>query len=261
MEAVEDMNRYVCKDIRKGEICLLKIAICDDRKEDREKMNQYVQQFCRERMLQAEIKVFDHPDKLILACEKFRPHIYILDIVMPMVNGIQAARKLKWNQPEAQLIFATSEGSFALESFDVNPVNYILKPVKKEKLFETLNLSIKRIHLEEENTVTIKVKGGYRTIYLSDILYLDYRNHVVSYHLLLGEMISTSTLRIGFAEYLMQNHEEDDIVLCHESVAVNIQAIDKLTRTEFMVRNKEILPVAKSRYAMVAEKYMNYRFC
>ena len=192
--------------------------------------------------------------------EKLRPHIYILDIVMPMVNGIQAARELRWNQPDAQIIFASSEESFALESFDVNPVNYILKPVKREKLFETLDLAMKRIHLEGENTVTIKVKGGYRTIHLGDIMYLDYRNHVVSYHLLSGETISTSTLRIGFAEYLMQNHEEDNIVVCHESVAVNIQSIDKLTKTDVMVRNREILPVAKSRYAQVAEKYMNYRF-
>lgn len=201
---------------------MLKIAICDDRKEDRDKMHQFVQQFCREKMLQAEIKVF--------------------------------------TQPDAQIIFATSEESFALESFDVNPVNYLLKPVKKEKLFETLNLAMKRIHLEKENSVTIKVKGGYRTLYMGDIMYLDYRNHVVTYHLLSGETISTSTLRIGFAEYLIQNHEEYDIVLCHESVAVNIQSIDKLTKTEIMVRNREILPVAKSRYAQVAEKYMNYRF-
>ena len=239
---------------------MLKIVICDDRKEDRDKMHQYVQQFCKEKMLQAEIKIFDHPDELICECEKYRPHIYILDIVMPMVNGIQAARELRWNQPDAQIIFATSEESFALESFDVNPVNYILKPVRKEKLFDTLYLAIKRIHLEEENAVTIKVKGGYRTLHLGDIMYLDYRNHVVSYHLLSGETISASTLRIGFAEYLMQNHEEDDIVLCHESVAVNIQSIDKLTKTELMVRNQEILPVAKSRYAQVAEKYMEYRF-
>ena len=239
---------------------MLKIVICDDRKEDRDKMHQYVQQFCKEKMLQAEIKIFDHPDELICECEKYRPHIYILDIVMPMVNGIQAARELRWNQPDAQIIFATSEESFALESFDVNPVNYILKPVRKEKLFDTLYLAIKRIHLEEENAVTIKVKGGYRTIHLGDIMYLDYRNHVVSYHLLSGETISTSTLRIGFAEYLKQNHEEDGIVSCHESVAVNIQSIDKLTKTELMVRNQEILPVAKSRYAQVAEKYMNYRF-
>lgn len=239
---------------------MLKIAICDDRKEDKDRMHQYVQQFCQEKMLQAEIRVFDHPDVLICACEKYRPHIYILDIVMPMVNGIQAARELRWNQPDAQIIFATSEESFALESFDVNPVNYILKPVKKEKLFETLDLAMKRIHLEEENSVTIKVKGGYRTLYMGEIMYLDYRNHVVSYHLLSGETISTSTLRIGFAEYLIQNHEEDDIVLCHESVAVNIQAIDKLSKTDLMVRNREILPVAKSRYAQVSEKYMNYRF-
>ena len=239
---------------------MLKIAICDDRKEDRDRMHQYVQQFCQEKMLQAEIKVFNHPDDLLCACEKYRPHIYLLDIVMPMVNGIQAARELRWNQPDTQIIFATSEESFALESFDVNPVNYILKPVKKEKLFETLDLAMKRIHLEEENAVTIKVKGGYRTLYMGDIMHLDYRNHVVCYHLLSGETISTSTLRIGFAEYLIQNHEEDDIVLCHESVAVNIQSIDKLTKTDLMVRNREILPVAKSRYAQVAEKYMNYRF-
>ena len=142
----------------------------------------------------------------------------------------------------------------------MNPVNYILKPVKKEKLFEALDLAMRRIHQEEENTVTIKVKGGYRTLHLEDIMYLDYRNHVVSYHLLSGESISTSTLRIGFAEYLRENHGEDTIVLCHESVAVNIEAIDKLTKTELMVRNREILPVAKGRYAKVAEKYMNYRF-
>ena len=151
---------------------MLKIAICDDRKEDRDRMDMYVRKFCEERLQKAEIKVFSHPDDLICECERFRPHIYILDIVMPMVNGIQAARELRWNQPEAQIIFATSEESFALESFDVNPINYILKPVKKEKLFETLDLAMKRISLEEEKTVTVKMKGGYSTLRLDDIIYV-----------------------------------------------------------------------------------------
>ena len=239
---------------------MLRIAICDDTKEDRDIMHQYVKQFCQESRLQAEIEVFDHPDTLICACEKLRPQIYILDIVMPMVNGIQAARELRWNQPDAEIIFATSEESYALESFDVNPVNYILKPVQKEKLFDTLKLAIKRLKVEEEKTITIKVKGGYSTIHLDDIMYMDYRNHVVSYHLLSGETISTSTLRIGFADYLSQNHPGEEFVLCHESVAVSIKAIDKLTKTDIMVRNHELLPVAKSRYAQVSEKYMNYRF-
>ena len=173
---------------------------------------------------------------------------------MPMVNGIQAARELRWNQPEAQILFVTSEKSFALESFDVHPVNYLVKPVKKEKLFDTLDLAIKRIRLDEEKTVIIKVKGGYRMVCLEDIMYMDYRNHVISYHLLSGEIISTSTLRIGFAEYLSSSHAGTDFVQCHESIAVNIRFIDKLTKTDITVRNHEILPVAKSRYAQVSEQ-------
>ena len=136
----------------------------------------------------------------------------------------------------------------------------MLKPVKKEKLFETLKLAISRLNLKEEKTITMKVKGGYCTIHLDDIMYMDYRNHVVSYHLLSGETISTSTLRIGFAEYLKQNHDGGDFVLCHEPIAVRIKAIDKLTKTDITVRNQEILPVAKSRYAQVAKQYMDYRF-
>ena len=47
----------------------------------------------------------------------------------------------------AQIIFATSESSYALESFDVNPINYILKPIEKEKFFTTLALAISRADL------------------------------------------------------------------------------------------------------------------
>ena len=95
---------------------------------------------------------------------------------------------------------------------------------------------------------------------LDDVMYMDYRNHVVSYHLLSGEIISTSTLRIGFSQYLNSSHAGSDFVQCHESIAVNIRFIDKLTKTDITVRNQEILPVAKSRYAQVSEQYLNYRF-
>lgn len=239
---------------------MLKIAICDDMMEDRERVHSIVQEFLKEKNINAEVRTFDHPDTLVHDCESFRPHIYILDIVMPMITGIEAARELRWNQPDAQIIFATSEKSYALESFDVNPINYILKPVEKAKLYETLEMAIRRVDIEEERTITIKVKGGFHTIVLDDIMYIDYRNHIVTYHLISGEQISTATLRIGFAEYLETTVAEPIFVQCHESVAVNIKAIDKLTKTDIMVRNKEIIPVSKSKYANVAEQYMNYRF-
>lgn len=239
---------------------MVKIAICDDYKEDLDRVYTMVREYCEEKKIQAEIKVFNHPDQLLCECEQFRAHIYLLDIVMPMVNGIQVARELRWNQPDAQIIFATSEKSYALESFDVNPINYIVKPVDKDKLFETLTLAMKRVDDDEEKCFTIKVKGGFSTVYLSDIMYIDYRNHVVTYHLFSKEEISTVTLRIGFSEYLSQNHPQAEFVQCHESVCVNIAAIDMLTKSDITVRNKEVIPVSKSKYQAVAEKYLEYRF-
>lgn len=239
---------------------MLKIAICDDVMADRQRVRQHVDEYLELRQIQADVHMYEHPDSMIAECEKLRPQIYILDIVMPMVTGIEAARELRWNQKEAQIIFATSEPSFALESFDVNPINYILKPVDKDKLFETLDLALNRIDVGEEKSVTIKVKGGFSTLYLNDIMYLEYRNHVVTYHMLDGEEISTTTLRIGFAEFLRQNHDENGFVQCHESFAVNIAAIDKLTKTEAVVRSKELVPVSKSKYADVSSSYLNYRF-
>lgn len=239
---------------------MLRIAVCDDDKNDRERVHVLVEEYLKEKNVQAELRLFDHPDTLLEECEQFRPHIYILDIVMPMVTGIQAARELRWNQPDAQIIFATSESSYALESFDVNPINYIMKPVDRDKLFSTIDLALSHVDVKKDRYISIKVKGGLKTLSVDEILYIEYRNHIVSYHMISGDVVSPPTLRIGFAEYLETNHGEDDFVRCHESIAVNVSAIDKLTKTDITLRNNEVIPVSKSRYSEVLDKYMDFRF-
>ncbi len=238
---------------------MIKIAICDDNQNDCDRVHGFVMEYLNEKNLQAQVRTFNHPDTLVSECEDYRPQIYILDIVMPMITGIQAARELRWNQPTAQIIFATSEKSYALESFDVNPINYILKPIEKEKLFATLDRAIANAYTDEKKSFTVKIKGGFRTLRYDEIVYIDYRNHVVSYHLFAGETVSTTTLRIGFAEYLSENHSGNEFVRCHESIAVNISAIDKLTKTDIVLSNHEEIPVAKSKYNDVLDSYMDYR--
>ncbi len=115
------------------------------------------------------------------------------------------------------------------------------------------------LDIESDKSVCIKIKGGIQTLHLCDILYIEYRNHVVSYHMDNGEIISTPTLRIGFAEYLSENHPGKDFVRCHESIAVNIAAIDKLTKIDITLRGGEQIPVTKSRYSEVMDSYMDYR--
>lgn len=81
----------------------------------------------------------------------------------------------------------------------------------------------------------------------------------LSFHLLSNDTITTPTLRIGFAEYIEELLSADTFVRCHESIAVNIAAIDKLVKYEIELRNKEIIPVSRNRYAEIASAYMDYR--
>ncbi len=238
---------------------MIRIAICDDDKKDCERILGYVREYFAQCGKEAEIRTFDHPDTMIEACREYRPNIYLLDIVMPMLTGIQAARELRWDQPDAQVIFCTSESSYALESFDVNPINYLLKPVDHDKLFATLDMAVSNVRTDDDRSVSVRIKGGFCTLRIHEIMYIDYRNHVVFYHMLSGEVISTPTLRIGFAEYMEENNPGAGFIRCHESVTVNVEAIDKLTKTEITLRGGEVIPVSRGRYQEVLDSYLDYR--
>lgn len=238
---------------------MLRIAVCDDDIADCDRIFGYVQNYLNEKNLVADIRKYNHPDSMLTDCELFGPNIYILDIVMPMLSGLEAAREVRWTQKNAQIIFTTSETSFAIEAYDVSPINYILKPVDKNKLEQSLDRAISNIKPEDDKTITVKIKGGFATIRICDIMYVDCNNHKVTFHLLSNDTITTPTLRIGFAEYIEELLSADTFVRCHESIAVNIAAIDKLVKYEIELRNKEIIPVSRNRYAEIASSYMDYR--
>lgn len=72
---------------------MLHIAICDDQPDQLAAIAAYINDYIEKSALDAEVRLFTHPDELLVACETERFHIYILDIVMPMVNGIEAGRR------------------------------------------------------------------------------------------------------------------------------------------------------------------------
>lgn len=238
---------------------MLRVAVCDDDLADCDRIYDYVQDYLNKKNLDAEIRKYNHPDSMLQECGIFHADIYILDIVMPMLTGLEAAREVRWTQKNAQIIFSTSETSYALEAYDVSPINYILKPVDQIKLENSLDRAISNINTEDDKSITVKIKGGFATIRICNILYVDCNNHKVTFHLLTNDTITTPTLRIGFAEYVEELLPIDMFLRCHESIAVNIAAIDKLVKYEIELRNKEIIPVSRNRYAEIASAYMDYR--
>jgi len=238
---------------------MIKIALCDDTHDDLLTIKAYVDEYLAERKISADVSLFNHPDELLTLTETKNFHIYLLDIVMPMVNGIQTARELRWNDKNAKIVFITSEKSYALEAFDVNAVNYILKPVVKDKLFSTLDNILEDFNPEEAEPITIKIKGGIKKIKLSDVTHIEYANHTVKYNLYSGEVVQTVTQRINFNDYLSQNVKDPNFARCHESFLVNLTYIDVLSKNQIELRNGNNIPVSKSRYSEIQKAYLDFK--
>mgnify|MGYP001239616523 CR=1 FL=1 len=76
----------------------------------------------------------DHGEAALEVIAKARPDLVLLDLTMPGLDGIEVARRLARNPSPPAIIFVTAHESFAVEAFDLDAVDYVLKPVAAERL-------------------------------------------------------------------------------------------------------------------------------
>lgn len=237
---------------------MLQIAICDDMPNQLALLAGYTQEYVEKQEISARILQFIHPEELLTACENEEIQIYLLDMVMPMVDGLKVGYNIRRISREAQIIYVTSEPSYALEAYSVNPLNYLIKPVKKHTLFEALSLAVSRVDYSDI-VVTIKTKEGLRTLNAGQIICGEYEKHAVRYTLLGGEQVVTTTLSVNFGEHISPLLKDKRFLSPHASYIVNMSRVEKLTRGGFTLKGGSFVPVSGKKYVSVRETYLNYR--
>lgn len=237
---------------------MLRIAICDDQPRELGIINEHIKEYLGDHPWEAEIQAFPHPDKLLTATESERFHLYILDIVMPMVSGLELGKEIRRLDREAQIIYATTEPQFALQAYAASPINYLIKPIEKQQLFDTLTLAISKADLAEDRTFAVKTAESLRVIKLSDIICCEYRNHAVIFSLANGEEVSSRTFRENFSEYCAAILRDRHFLQCHTSFMINLRRVERFAKDSFTLYGGKIVPIAAKQYSAVRDAYMDY---
>lgn len=237
---------------------MLKIAICDDQPFELSKLQAMVEKYAGTCGTDAEIRGFKHPDPLLDACDKESFHIYILDIVMPMIDGIALGREIRRHDKEAQILYVTTEPEFALGAYAVNPIDFLIKPLKEQRLFEALDLAVSKLSLSAEQVMTVKTVNGLRVLRIASICYCEYSSHSVRYVLKGGETVTTRTIAGKFSDHIAPLLNDRRFISPHVSFAVNMNEVERFNKDSFVLFSKAVIPIAAKQYPGVRDTYMDY---
>lgn len=166
--------------------------------------------------------------------------LIFLDIKMPDISGIEFAQILK-NGP--LVVFTTAYSEYAVQGFDLDAVDYLLKPFSLARFTKACNKALEMKNVRGgEAPEFIFLKTGYEEekVYLKDILYVEAAGNYMTYVLKERKLMCRQNVPEA-----LQNLPEQDFVRVHRSFIVGVQHVSKMARQQVWVNGVEI-PVGAS---------------
>lgn len=234
----------------------MKIGICDDEKYFIEGVRHLVEEWARQHDIFISIYEFTNGDDLIREHEKNCMDLIILDVIMPLFNGIDTAKELRINDKKVPVIFLTSSREYAVESYDVHAFYYLIKPVKKDRFFKVMDEFLAGFE-EKKETFFAKIQGGSCNITLDETVCLEAQNKQVIVYLSDGRQLKIKELFSDCAEVFTM---EKGFFKCHRSYIVNMKYIEQFTKTQLITKTGIKIPVSRNNYAVFKDTYFSYMF-
>ena len=185
--------------------------------------------------------------KALAILEKEKIDIAFLDIQMPELSGTQLAKLLP---DHTYVIFTTGYSEYALEGFELEATDYLLKPITFERFYQAVQ-KVKKLQIATTSSIekTITVKSGYDLfkVTLSEILYIKSDSEYIEFYLPDKKIVSHYSLK-----KILETLPENDFMRVHRSYIINKHKVTGLKGKDLMV-NGTAIPVSVSYMDIVKE--------
>lgn len=234
------------------------IALCDDETEQLHKTEQMLTEYLDSHP-EADFRVdcFENADTLLNMIEEevYLPDLILLDIYMPDKLGVEAARELRRMGNHCRIVFLTTSREHALDAFEVEAVQYLLKPLDAEKLFPLLDKILREMQEERKRYVLLRIEGTVQRVAVDDIIYCEAQGKFQYLHFADG---SQCMLRVTMAKLVEMLEPYDEFVRVGVAYLMNMEHIECVSKQEIrMDTGKKIYP-PRSAFQAVREKYFAY---
>ena len=209
---------------------MYKVAICDDDSLQVSNLETHISEYFDEINVQYEIDGYYKGDRMVntMSGQIDNYHLIFLDIEMEGLNGIETAKLLRNIDKNFILIYVTSYEQYALESFEVSPFRYLIKPVSIEKLREVLQISLDNIvclYSEFGRKIHLELVSGSDTSFYGRISAIE------------KELPPTHFVRVNSGTMINLNHiasfNRNDVTMINGSCIAISRSRKKVVRTAY----------------------------
>ena len=224
---------------------MLRFAVCDDEEKQLEQAASLLEVYFRSRPgLSGQVETFQSGRALLARAEEQGGFdLYVLDILMPELSGIETGRRLRALGDGGEIVYLTSSNDFAADSYDVRAFFYLLKPVEECKLFQVLDGAVDKLNRRRSSAIVVSTAEGSRRVLLENIRYVERVGRFMRYYCTDGT-VDSQTIRMPFRESTASLLADRRFFLCGASFVLNFQHVTAVSGQTALLDNGQpvVLP-------------------
>ncbi len=233
---------------------MLKIAICDNDVNFSGEFENMLYDIKKQEHLVFDLEIFGDGKELVdEICRKGKRYeLIFLDIKMKEMDGLTAAKKIRQVDDLTMLIYVTSHESYAVEAYDVQPFQFLVKPIDVDTMHRYFMKAYEKL-ITGPHYFLCEFNRNSHILRMSDIMYFKSDKRILQTYMVNGEIYKFYD-KMNNLEIRLKN-EKADFWRIHQSYLVNISYIATITYHQIILKNGETLSISEDRRKIIGEKY------
>lgn len=231
---------------------MIKVAVIDDDKSFIDKIVGYLKRYSEENQIEISAVPFSTGEELLFKYESIYDIIF-MDIEMPKMNGMDAARKIRQFDRDVIIIFVTNMAQYAINGYEVGALDFVLKPVQYFPFSIKLGKAVRALKQHNGIEMVVPYLDGMKKISSEKIIYAEIRNHWL--HIITADFEYKLLLTMKqFYEKVKPHH----FICCSSSYCINLKYVTGIQKDIVELDEKYQIRISRSHKKEVREKLMNY---
>ena len=213
---------------------MIRVAIVEDDGAERERLRACLRWLEESEGLRFHVTEFSSGTAFIGSFEPGYDLVF-MDIEMPGMDGMETARALRKMDASVLLIFVTNMAQYAIAGYEVDALDFILKPVNRYSFAIKMKRAAARIPKRIEEYVTVKTEGELRQLPIASVRWLDIDGHYVVYHTADGDFEEYGTLKEAYGKL-----NRPSFVFVNRSCLVNLYHVSAVSKNSVTVGDRQL---------------------